>query len=233
MQRILYELKGRGDLRFSPYCWRALMALAHKGIAVERVPLNYTAMPEKLNPLGASAVPVLVDGDNAIADSWLIAQYLERTYPDRPSLFGGPVGEQFAAFVNRWADRGLHPTLMHVIAHDIYDNVDAVDQPYFKKTRETRLGKSLEYIRRDSQATAAGLTKILEPLRAQLAAQPFLSGAAPLYPDYVVFGTLQWSRCASTFPLLTADDVLWAWRGRMLDLYGGLGRNAAACDEVA
>ena len=41
-------------------------------------------------------VPVIVDGNKDgkwINDSWAIAKYLEETYPDRPSLFGGPQGE--------------------------------------------------------------------------------------------------------------------------------------------
>jgi len=37
-------------------------------------------------------VPIIQDGDKVVKDSFAIAQYLERTYPDRPSLFGGPGG---------------------------------------------------------------------------------------------------------------------------------------------
>ncbi len=42
--------------------------------------------------LPAAQVPIIQDGDNVVNDSFAIAQYLERTYPDRPSLFGGPGG---------------------------------------------------------------------------------------------------------------------------------------------
>ena len=38
---------------------------------------------------GSEKVPVLLDGETAVVDSWTIANYLEDTYPDRPSLFGG------------------------------------------------------------------------------------------------------------------------------------------------
>lgn len=40
-------------------------------------------------------VPVIVDPNQDgkwVNDSWAIAKYLEETYPDRPSLFGGPQG---------------------------------------------------------------------------------------------------------------------------------------------
>ena len=43
MTPVLYELRGRDDrLRFSPFCWRARLALAHKGIEAELVPMLFT-----------------------------------------------------------------------------------------------------------------------------------------------------------------------------------------------
>ena len=53
-----------------------------------------------------------------------------------------------------------------------------------------------------------------------------LGGETPSYADYVVFGSLQWPRCASRFELLEADDPIAEWRERMLDLFDGLGRKA-------
>jgi len=37
---------------------------------------------------GQRATLFLIDGDKVVFDSWTIANYLEDTYPDRPSLFG-------------------------------------------------------------------------------------------------------------------------------------------------
>ena len=37
-------------------------------------------------------VPVLVDGDRTLHDSWNIAEYLDEAYPDLPSLFFGNSG---------------------------------------------------------------------------------------------------------------------------------------------
>lgn len=48
-------------------------------------------------------VPVLVDGDNALNESFDIALYLEKTYPDAPTLFGGKGGEAIARFANNYA----------------------------------------------------------------------------------------------------------------------------------
>ena len=39
----LYDLAGADEnSRFSPFCWRARMALAHKGLAYETIPWRYS-----------------------------------------------------------------------------------------------------------------------------------------------------------------------------------------------
>ena len=37
-------------------------------------------------------VPIIEDNGKVVNESFDIALYLERTYPDKPSLFGGPGG---------------------------------------------------------------------------------------------------------------------------------------------
>ena len=37
-----------------------------------------------------------------------------------------------------------------------------------------------------------------------------------------MFGTFQWAHTISPFVLLAEDDPVFAWRGRMLDLFDGL-----------
>jgi glutathione S-transferase len=86
-ERKLFELCGTDpDRRFSPYCWRIRMALAHKGLDTETVPWRFT-QSEAIAFANSKTVPVLVDGDQTVADSWAIAEYLDRAYPDRPALF--------------------------------------------------------------------------------------------------------------------------------------------------
>jgi hypothetical protein len=61
-----------------------------------------------------------------------------------------------------------------------------------------------------------------------LAYQPWIGGASPLFPDYIVFGALQWARVASPYRFLAADDPVSEWFGRCLDLHGELGRKVPA-----
>ena len=59
-------------------------------------------------------------------------------------------------------------------------------------------------------------------MRLTLAAQPYLSGDAPAYADYIVLGSFQWCRCISPFRLLEASDPVAAWRSRMLQVFDGM-----------
>jgi glutathione S-transferase len=64
----------------------------------------------------------------------------------------------------------------------------------------------------------------LYPARMIVREQPFLHGDAPAYAYFILFRRFQWARCVSSFPILLADDPLYTWRERMLDLFGGLAR---------
>jgi glutathione S-transferase len=223
---VLYELAGADpELRFSPYCWKTRMALAHKSLEVERVPWRF-AERDRLAFSGQGLVPVLVDKGNIISDSWSIALYLEQRYPEQPSLFGGAVAIPMASFVNRWSDNALAPAIVRLILLDIYHCLHEGDREYFRASREKRFGMALKDVVADPPARLAELQKILQPLRHLLKDQAFISGAAPAYADYCVFGMFMWARCCSPIELLTTDDLVHDWRERMLDAFGGLGRSA-------
>src|ERR1700683_616174 len=107
----LYDLAGgENDRRFSPFCWRSKMALTQKGLEFETIPWRY-ADKDKIAFAGADRVPVMVDDERPVTDSWTIAAYLEDNYVERPSLFGGIRGRAAARFVNNWADVVLNPAL--------------------------------------------------------------------------------------------------------------------------
>lgn len=224
----LFDLAGADDnRRFSPYCWRVKLALAHKGLPVETIPWRFTEK-DRIAASGQGRVPVLVDGDKWVVDSWAIANYLEDTYPDRPSLFGGGAGRALSHFYVGWADAVLQPEIARLILCDVFDRLHAKDRTYFRQSREERLGQTLEQVVADRDKNLPAFRAKLSPLRVTLQGQPFLGGALPLQADYIVFGGFQWARATSAFELLTGDDVVHAWRERMLDLYDGLARKASA-----
>jgi glutathione S-transferase len=226
--RTLYDLAGADPAcRFSPYCWRTKMALAHKGLGVETIPWRFTDK-ETIAFSGQGRVPVLVDGARTVSDSWTIANYLEDTYPDAPSLFGGDAARGVTRFVNAWADTVLLGAILRVILMDIYTRIDEKDKAYFRESREQRFGMRLEDFAADGEGNLTALRRTLEPVRATLAGQPYLGGSAARYADYIVFGCMQWARCISPIELLAADDPVAQWRGRLLDLFDGFARTAPA-----
>jgi glutathione S-transferase len=224
--RVLYDLAGADpNLRFSPYCWRTKLALAHKGLAVETVPWRFTDR-DAIAFSGQGRVPVLVDGERTVSDSWAIALYLEVAYPDRPSLFGAPAAAAVTRFVNAWADTVLQVAMVRLIVSDIAKIIHEKDRAYFRESREQRFGMPLDEVTAGREERLKGFRETLLPLRHTLSAQPYLSGEAPAYADYIVFGSFQWARCCSAFELLASDDVVAAWRERMLDRFDGLARRA-------
>lgn len=222
----LFELVGADDTRpFSPFCWRTRMALAHKGLSAQTIPWCFTEK-DAIAPHQSDKVPVLLDDGTAIADSWAIANYLEDTYADRPSLFGGEGGRAMGRMLNWWGDVTVMGGLFPLIVADIPAHLKPVDAAYFRKTREARFGKSLEEVVAGRDKSVELFRKALDPLRLTLKTQKYLGGAAPNYADYIVFGPFQWARVVSPFKLLAEDDPVHTWRERLLDAFDGMARKS-------
>ena len=226
MARQLYELAGEDPARrFSPFCWRARMALAHKGLDAEVVPWRFTE-GQRLTFADTDKVPVLVDGETVVHDSTAIAAYLDDAYPHAPALFHGDAAAR--RFVVAWTNSALHPALIRLIVSDIPAVLDAKARQYFITSREQRFGMSLAEVTAGREARLPEFRALLAPLRLVLAEQPFLGGVEPDYADYAVFGAFQWARCTSPLRLLEPSDAVHDWRERMLDLFGGLARDVPA-----
>jgi glutathione S-transferase len=229
----LYELLGADDRRYSQFSWRAKMALKHKGADFETIPLLLTDK-ESIAFANSTSVPVMVDGDVVQTDSWDIAIYLEEAFPDAPSLFGGPIGTGVTRVINSWCDRAVNVALGPLIARDVLDAAHPEDQAYFRETMEKMYKRTLEEVQEGREDRVKNLYRTLDPIRTTFRkGQPFISGDAPAYADYVVFSQFQWARVTSPFRLLEADDPVFAWRERMLDLFDGYARDTVAYDVAA
>ena len=227
---VLHDLCGADpDRRFSPYCWRVRMALAHKNLPHEARPWRFTDRAA-IADTGADKVPVLRDGGRIVAESWDILDYLERTYPDRPTLFGGEGGRELSRFVEAWCNAVQIVGLVGLIVSDIPQWLAPADREYFLRTREARFGRPLAAVTAGREDRVAAFRESLLPLRIALRGRDFLHGAAPGAADFIAFGGFQWARCVSAFPVLASDDPVAAWRGRLLDAFDGLARRAPAED---
>lgn len=221
----MFDLAGADEnRRFSPFCWRTRMALAHKGLEVESIPWRFTEK-DRLAMSGQGLVPVLQDGDKVISDSWAIANYLDQQYPKNP-LFGHEAAKGAALLIKFWCEKTLHPFVSHMVILDLFAAIHEKDKVYFRQSREKRFGMTLEEWGANREATRIKFHEALEPLRAMLAEQPWIAGPAPAYADYIVFGLFQWMRCISPFKVLEESDPVYAWRDRTLKLFDGMAAKA-------
>lgn len=225
MTIVMHDLCGSDGRRFSPYCWRVRMALAHKGLEHEARPVRFLEIPGVAGGRFRT-VPVLEHGDTALAESWDIAVYLERTFPDRPSLFGGEAAMAVSRFVQGWTDAILQPAIAGLVVRDIADHLGPEDRAYFVESREGRYRRRLDEVVAGREERLADFRAALAPLRRTLAQQPFLGGDGPLYADYILFGAFMWARTISAFRLIADDDAIRPWIDRCLDLHDGLARRA-------
>jgi glutathione S-transferase len=69
---------------FSTNVERVALALAHKGLAVESVGIDYGDRREVERVSGQGLVPVIDDDGTVVVDSMEIIRYVDTRYPDRP-----------------------------------------------------------------------------------------------------------------------------------------------------
>lgn len=221
----LYDLCGRdAELRFSPYCWRARLALAHKRLRFDAVPTPFTGVPG-IEDGGSKTVPVLNDDGRIVTGSLEIALHLDRAWPDAPTLIDGASGLSHARFLDAWTVGAIHPIVTRMIVKDIHDVLGDEDQRYFRASREARLGRSLEEAQVGVEALADDLNRALAPMAATLAQQPWVGGEAPRFVDYIALAPLQWLRViAGDVPV--EDGAVRGWFDRCLALHGGEGARA-------
>ena len=141
MSLKLFELVGTDEGRpFSPFCWRTRMALAHKGLSAQTIQRYFTEK-DAIAPHKSEKVPVLIDGESSVADSWAIANHLEDRYPVQPSAVRrrGRAAPSRRT-INWWGDIAVVGSMFSLIVADIPAHLKPVgDAAYFTSSREAKL----------------------------------------------------------------------------------------------
>ena len=225
MDRRLFDLSTADGCSISPNVWRTKFVLARKGLSYRTEQVGFT----DIGAIGLgifATLPVLQDGNEWIGDSWAIADYLDRTYPESPS-FGTAAERAGVSFFDRWMASEVTAPLFRICAFDILNRLRDSDRAYFRSSREKRLGQSLEATHEQRDADLPILRQRLQPLRLVLRDQSFVGETEPGYADFIAAGALIWGGSVATLPLLADDDALLPWPRRCLDLYGGIGADLA------
>jgi glutathione S-transferase len=219
MTITLYELAAADrSIRFSPHCWKSRLALAHKELLYLTEPVTFTEK-EKIAMSKQALLPVLCDGDVVVNDSWKIALYLEEKYPDAPSLFADNTAKARAEAFNQWVDTPLAQHIRPMIIVNIFTLIDEKDKAYFRRSREEKLGMTLEQCEENAPKSLLAFTEALSCVRETLGQQKYLGGEAPDYSDICLLGMFLWVACVSEAAFLAEDDVVYTWYQNMLRYY--------------
>jgi glutathione S-transferase len=150
---------------------------------------------------GQRQVPVLKDNETVIADSTAIAQYLDKTYPDRPILPADPKIKGLCLLLEDWADEAMVPNARKVMigAFKQHPNFRTALLP--STTPEmlrnlvgavpgdllNLLGTGVGFGPEDIKTATAALKLNLESLCLMLqGGQPYLLGDLPTLADFAV-----------------------------------------------
>jgi glutathione S-transferase len=223
MSLIMYERVGHDGRRPSPFSWRIRYALAHKGIPVEFRLVRFADVETIRTLSGQHMVPILVDGERVIHDSWNIACHLEDRFPDHPSLFGGEAGRGLARLVNHWAAETLGTTIRRLISADFIWCLAPEDRDYFRRSREAAFGCALEEYCADRPRWLEEFAAVVAPLDRTLAEQPYFGGATATYADYVLFSVFQYARLGCPDEFIAEGSTLRHWRDGLAHAFDGLG----------
>ena len=210
-------------VRISPPCWLAKFALLHKGLQFETVPLRFTDK-ENYPDRDHGKLPILKDDDEIICDSANIVAHLDKKHKEKP--FAATAAERAAAdFYQAWLGANLYSGLAPIMFVRVHAAAHDADKAYFRKSREERLGKTLEEL-----AATPGLKDqveaALQTLSAPLVRHKFLGGDEPNISDYTVMSPFMWQRTVTSETLYETPQAVAAWQERMLDLFDGYGREA-------
>ncbi|MFI4889003.1 MAG: glutathione S-transferase family protein [Steroidobacterales bacterium] len=130
----------------SPFSWRVLLALEHKGLQYESRLLQFDKQEHqsphmlKLNPRGR--VPVLKDGDYVVFESVAVLYYLDVKYPQRP-IFGtspeeaGVIMRVICEFQS-YAEPALGKIVSAILADRVAADIDALTDAMHVVAREAR-----------------------------------------------------------------------------------------------
>ncbi|KAF4613743.1 hypothetical protein D9613_008017 [Agrocybe pediades] len=195
--------------------WKARFSLNYKGIPYKTEWIGVDEIQSRFKELGFNPTRKFADGSDMytvpaihdpstgvyLADSFLIAQYLDKTYPDTPRLLpDGMTGLQ-AAFEDQFMS-AIAP-VTQFIQYPLSQKLYPKDQEAIRRRVESGFGKSLEELApkgevalREWDKLRDGLGK-LDGFYAKMDDKgPFILGEKISWGDIVLAGHFTWMKLA-------------------------------------
>lgn len=154
--------------------------------------------PTSTRPDGSPryTLPAIYDPSTAvyISDSFCIAEYLERTYPETPSIFPHNT-IAFQSLYEGNIEACLLQSIIPFILPDAGDKLNPASQDYYRRSRSEDIGRPLDEIKPKGEAAVALWGKFKEGLGkvdAWYAKNdgPFLMGDMLSWADFVTGSSL-------------------------------------------
>ena len=218
-----FDLQHASGATTSPFVWATKYALKHKGFDLDVVDGGFTGILERTQGR-SERLPVIVDDGEWVLDSWLIAEYLDRKYPDRPTLIGDPSVRVLAQFLETWLWKTAVGPWARCCAVQYRDRSFPQDIPYIVESRRRMWGAPMEDLVSGREDRLPLVLPELELLRGILREHKWLGGDSPNYADYRALAVFLWCSSIADIPPMTDDEPLRDWIDRGFDLFGGLGR---------
>lgn len=180
----------------SPYVRKVLVLLHLKGIAYEIDPIVPFFGDERFSALSPlRRIPVLIDERVTLADSSVIAQYLEERYP-QPALYPADLAERAGA---RWLEEYADTRMGEVFIWQLFNQVAINPFVWGKKADEAALQKTL----------GEAMPQVLDYLETQLPQAGFIFGALSIADISIAAffrnaGFVRYSVDAARWPLTAA-----------------------------
>ncbi|KAG0165924.1 hypothetical protein DFQ28_008138 [Apophysomyces sp. BC1034] len=194
----LYDLHFPDDPRgvWSPNTCKTRYALNVKGIPYESEFLTLYEVPTEIPKITKTGerptVPVIVDlahDNKPVQESWEIAKYLEKAYPDSSSLFHGNEGAHL--FFHSYCNTQILPPLFQLVVLDVLRRSGPESyQKFFRAHHEARVGLTLEQFAGNPDDILKKFPKLLEPCITVLLSYPFLTGEKVGWADVTLAATL-------------------------------------------
>ena len=249
MKIKLYDLAPSPDSNryYSPTAWKTRFGLLHKGVPFETVGIDFLQLRGDIATRSGQpniTVPAIELADGRfICDSFRIAEWLEETFPDAPSLFTGDGQPTRLATVDhlntgksyaRLIDLGLGASASEwAVWYDLFfPQLDALivgDELRAYFTSDRRLGPQgyEKQLSRDYQELKRRAMMNVQPFVQLLNERPgeYFQGHYPGQVDYIIFG--RYAFCRMLDGTLTKEiwndqgEELSRWIDRMTNLYDG------------
>src|ERR1700691_4746478 len=130
----------------SPFSWRVLLALEHKGLTYDSQLLHFDKQeqqsPQMLKLNSRGRLPVLKDGDYVCFESVAVLYYLDVKYPQAP-IFGttpeeaGGIMRVICEFM-AYAEPSLQKIVNAIFADQVTEDIDALTDAMHIVAREAR-----------------------------------------------------------------------------------------------